>query len=102
MRDGESFAEQTTVVPPSTQVVPTFRPGYYGYYGSSYEVVHTPGYTRTSEVVRLETKLWNAEDSQLIWGVTSETFNPTSTSDGVASVTRSLAHQLDHDGLVAK
>lgn len=98
------ISEKTTVVPPSTQVIPTvgYGYGYYGYYGSHYEVVHTPGYTRTTEIVRLETKLWNAEDSQLVWGVTSETFDPTSTSDGVASVTRSLAHQLDHDGLVAK
>jgi hypothetical protein len=96
-------SEQTTVVPPTTRVVPTgYGYGYYGYYGSHYEVVHTPGYSRTTEIVRLETKLWNAEDSQLTWGVTSETFDPKSTSDGVASVTRSLANQLDHDGLVAK
>ena len=96
--------EETTVVPPSTQVIPTagYGYGYYGYYRSQYEVVRTPGYIRTTKIVRLETKLWNAEDSQLIWGVTSETFDPSSTSDGVASVTRSLANQLDHDGLVAK
>ena len=96
--------EETTVVPPSTQVIPTagYGYGYYGYYRAQYEVVRTPGYIRTTRIVRLETKLWNAEDSQLIWGVTSETFDPSSTSDGVASVTRSLANQLDHDGLVAK
>lgn len=98
------ITEETTVVPPSTQIIPVagYGYGYYGYYGAHYEVLHTPGYTRTTEIVRLETKLWNAKDSQLVWGVTSETFDPKSTSDGVESVTRSLANQLDHDGLVAK
>lgn len=96
--------EKTTIVPPSTHVVPSmgYGGGYYGYYGSHYDVVHNPGYTRTTQIVRLETKLWNAEDSKLVWGVVSETFDPTSTSDGVASVTRTLVNQLSADGLVAK
>jgi len=95
-------AEETTYVPPSTHVVPSYGYGYYGYYGRNYDVVHSPGYTRTTEVVRVETRLWNAADSQLAWGITSETFDPTSTDDAIASVTKKLVQQLSKDGLLAK
>ena len=93
-------AKETTYVPPSSHVV--HPAGYYGYYGRHYDVVHTPGYTRTTEIVRLETRLWNADDSQLAWGITSETFDPTSTDDAIASVTKKLVQQLSKDGLLAK
>ena len=97
-------AEETTYVPPSTQVVPAYRGsrGYYGYYGRQYDVVHSPGYTRTTEVVRVETKLWNAHDSQLAWGIVSETFDPTSTDDAIASVTKKLVQKLSEDGLLSQ
>jgi hypothetical protein len=92
--------EETTYVPPSSHVVSSV--GYHGYYGRHYDVVHTPGYTRTTEIVRLETRLWNANDSQLVWGITSETFDPTSTTDAIASVTKKLVEELSEDGLLAK
>jgi hypothetical protein len=94
--------EETEYIPPSTRIEPSYgyRTGYYGYYGRNYDVVHTQGYTRTTEVVRLETRLWNAADSQLAWGVTSETFDPTSTDDAIASVTRTLVETLHADGLL--
>jgi hypothetical protein len=96
-------AEETTYVPPSTHVVPSYGyGGYYGYYGRNYDVVHSPGYTRTTEIVRVETRLWNAADSQLAWGITSETFDPKSTDDAIASVTKKLVQQLSKDGLLAE
>lgn len=98
--------ENTTYVPPSSHVVPSYRGGYgygyYGYYGRSYDVIHSPGYTRTETVVRLETRLWNVADSQLAWGIISETFDPTSVKDGTKSVTDKLIKQLAKDGLLAK
>jgi hypothetical protein len=95
--------EKTTYVPPTTEVVPMHRGrGYYGYYGRSYDVVHNPGYTLTTEIISLETKLWNARDSQLAWGIRSETFDASSTDDAIASVTKKLVKQLADDGLIAK
>jgi hypothetical protein len=98
--------EETTYVPPTTEVVPSSmgygRRGYYGYYGRGYDVVRTPGYTQTTEIVSLETKLWNAEDSQLAWGIRSETFDPKSNSDAMDSVVKKLVRKLADDGLLAK
>jgi hypothetical protein len=97
--------EDTTIVPPSTQVYSTGgagygRYGYYGHYGRSYDVVNSPGYTTTTEIVRLENKLWSAADEKLIWGVVSETFDKKSTDDGIASVTTKLVSKLKEDGML--
>jgi hypothetical protein len=98
--------EETTYVPPTTEVVPSSigygRRGYYGYYGRGYDVVHTPGYTQTTEVLTLETKLWNAQDSELAWGIRSETFDPKSDSDAMDSIVKKLVRKLADDGLLAK
>jgi hypothetical protein len=95
--------EKTTVVPPTTEVVPTYRGGYgyYGYYGRSYEVVSHPGYTRTSEIARVETKLWNGANGQLAWGIVSETFDKKSPADGIESVIKKLVKKLKEAGLLA-
>jgi len=94
--------EQTTYVPPSTYV----RPGYYGrgmygYYGSSWDVVHNPGYTVTETIVRLETHLYDARTADLVWAAHSDTFDPSSIAAGVDSVTKKLSRQLAEDGMLA-
>jgi len=94
--------EKTTYVPPSSYVVPSYGYGYYGYYGRSYDVVNTPGYTKSTEIVRLESRLWNAADAKLAWGIVSETFDPKSDDDAMASVTKKLVQKLADDGLLAR
>jgi len=94
--------EQTTYVPPSTYV----RPGYYGrgmygYYGSSWDVVHNPGYTITETIVRLETHLYGARTADLVWAAHSDTFDPSSSADIVDSVTKKLSRRLAADGMLA-
>jgi hypothetical protein len=94
--------EQTTYVPPSTYV----RPGYYGrgmygYYGSSWDVVHNPGYTVTETIVRLETHLYDARTADLVWAAHSETFDPSSSAAGIDSVTKKLSRRLADDGMLA-
>ena len=56
----------------------------------------------TTEVVRLENKVWSAADAQLVWGVVSETFDKKSTDDGIASVTAKLVKKLSEDGFLAE
>ena len=94
--------EETTYVPPSTTMVPSYGYGYYGYYGRSYDVVHTPGYTRSTEIVRIESRLFNAANSELAWGIISETFDPKSDDDAIKSVTKKLVQKLADDGLIEK
>ena len=89
-------------VPGSTHYAPRARyGGYYGYYGASYDMVSTPGYWRTATTVKLETQLYDATSSDLVWAAQSETFDPSSTDDVIQSVTKAITKRLGEDGLLA-
>ena len=94
--------EETTYVPPSTYVRPGYHGrGMYGYYGSSWDVVHDPGYAVTETTVRLETHLYDARKADLVWAAHSDTFNPISVNDIIDSVTKKLTFQLAEDGMLS-
>lgn len=93
--------EREKYVPPTTYVSPGYYGrGMYGYYGRGYEVVHQPGYTVSTTIVRLETHLYDASSAELLWAAHSDTFNPTSIADGIGSVTKKLSKRLAADGFV--
>jgi len=92
--------EQTEYVPPRTRTVPGHYGGYYGYYGSSWDVVHEPGYYRTTTIVRLETNLYDVGTGELVWSGQSETFNPSSLTDSIDSVTKAVAKRLRKESLI--
>jgi hypothetical protein len=91
--------EHEKYVPPKTYVSPNYYGrGLYGYYGRSYDVVHQPGYTVSTTIVRLETHLYDASSAELVWAAHSDTFNPKSIDDGIESVTEKLSKRLAADG----
>lgn len=89
-------------VPPSTYSVPSAYHGYgyYGYYGSSYSVVHEPGYFKTNTTFRLETNLYSVATGDLVWSGQSETLNPESVTDVVDSMTEAVAKKLKSEKLI--
>ena len=92
--------EKTEYVPPRTYTVPGHYYGYYGYYGSSWDVVHEPGYYQTHTIVRLETNLYDVGSGDLVWSGQSETFNPSSLADSIDSVTKAVAKRMRKESLV--
>jgi len=92
--------ETTEYIPPRTYTTPGHYGGYYGYYGSSWDVVHEPGYYRTNTIVRLETNLYDVGSGELIWSGQSETFNPSSLTDTSDSVTKAVAKRLRKESLI--
>jgi hypothetical protein len=91
--------EREKYVPPTTYVKPGYYGrGLYGYYGRGYEVVHQPGYTVHTTIVRLETHLYDASSAELLWAAHSDTLNPKSIDDGVESVAKKLSERLAADG----
>ncbi len=92
--------EKTEYVPPRTYTVPGHYYGYYGYYGSSWDVVHEPGYYQTHTIVRLETNLYQVQTGDLVWSGQSETFNPNSVKDIIDSATQAVARHLGDEGLL--
>ncbi len=89
-------------VPPSTYTVPTARYGYgyYGYYGTSYEVVHQPGYSKTNTTFRIETNLYSVATGDLVWSGQSATLNPESLTDVIESMTSAVAKKLEAEKLI--
>jgi hypothetical protein len=91
--------EDTEYVPPRTYTVARHR-GYYGYYGSSWDVVHEPGYFETHTIVRLETNLYDVATGELVWSGQSETFDPSSLTDIIDSATKAVAKRLGEERLI--
>ena len=89
-------------VPPSTHTVPTTYHGYgyYGYYGTSYAVVHEPGYYKTNTTFRVETNLYSVATGDLVWSGQSDTLNPESLTDVIDSMTAAVAKKLKSEKLI--
>ena len=74
------------------------RGGYYGYYGSSYNNMYSPGYTITTTTVKIETNLYDTKTEKLIWSGISDTFDPTDESDAIKSLNSKLVDHLYKEG----
>lgn len=74
--------------------------GFYGFYGTTFTEVHKPGYFETSKTFRLETSLYSVATNDLVWTAQSETIDPKSISDLLASMTSAVAKRLASEGLI--
>ncbi len=71
----------TTYVPPTTTTYATGYPSYYpshygswyGYYNTGYATVSSPGYTYDTELVHLETNVYDTGSGKLVWTGLTET-----------------------------
>lgn len=76
--------------------------GFYGYYGATYGVVHSPGYLSTYDVVNVETNLYRLSDKKLIWSGMSETFDFSDSMDAINSFSANVVPELVKKGFFAK
>lgn len=78
--------------------------GYYSrfghYYNHAYEMLYTPGYTQTMTTVLLETNLYKADTRELIWSMSSDTFDPRSFNQLANSVSSKVLKVLKKDKLL--
>lgn len=95
-------SQERQYVPPTTYTVPSahYGYGYYGFYGTSYDVVHQPGYYKTNTVFRLETNLYSTATRELVWSGQSDTINPENLRAVIESMTAAVAKKLDREGLL--
>jgi len=95
-----SVDEEQQYVAGSSYVYPSYYGGFYSYYATSYNVVHTPGYLREYKVVRLETNVYASGEENLVWSGVSETFDPSSANDAVQSMSKTVVSELRIGGIV--
>lgn len=93
---------ETTYVPPSAGVSVGYAGGPWGYYGHGWGVTRSPGYVKTTTIVRLETRLYGVADEALLWSAQSDTFSPSSAAETVESVTRAVVKRLVADGFLPR
>ena len=74
--------------------------GFYGFYGTTYAEVHSPGYFDTSTTLKLETSLYSVATNELVWTGQSETVDPSSIEDARDSMTRAVAKKLKGERLI--
>ncbi len=70
------------------------------HYSNSYNVVSTPGYTATLTLVLLETNLYQSSSQDLVWSVSSETFDPQSVNDLVGIIGDKVLKSLTKHNLI--
>ena len=79
--------------------------GYYNrfdsYYPRAYDRVSTPGYSTTHTTILLETNLYLTENQELIWSMSSDTFDPNSMNHLMDSVSRKIITTLQKGNLIA-
>jgi hypothetical protein len=91
--------KETSYVPGMSYYTPA--PAYYGmygYYNSSYAMVHDPGYYQENTIVKLETNVYDVATEKLVWSGVTETLNPETAQD----VANSVAYTVTEDMVKAK
>ena len=66
----------------------------------AYTQVYSPGYTTTQTVVLLETNLYKSDTLELIWSMSSDTFDSKSTTQVIESVSKKVLETLKKDKLI--
>jgi hypothetical protein len=75
---------------------------FYGYYGTLYPVVYSPGYLQEEKKVRVETNVYltTAPDGQLIWTGTTDTLNPSNVHSAIKGLVNLLVAKMQKDDVL--
>ncbi len=76
--------------------------GWYGAYHSSWNWVNSQGYMTQETDLFIETDVYNANDSEVIWSGVSQTLDAEDAADAAASLARRLVIELKSANLLAK
>lgn len=76
------------------------RRGFYDYYGMSYRVMHTPGYTTVDTTVKLETTLFLTSTQQMVWAGATKSFNPSSAQSVIKKNAELIVADMKKSGLI--
>jgi hypothetical protein len=75
---------------------------FYGYYGTVYPVVYSPGYLKEEKKIRIETNFYSTDgpEGQLVWTGVSDTFNPSSATKAIDGVVKLVVKELEKQQLL--
>ncbi|MFY9843680.1 MAG: hypothetical protein WA718_15570 [Terriglobales bacterium] len=96
--------DSVTYIPGTPYFVPfPYYNTFYGYYGTLYPVIYSPGYLKEERKVRVETNLYyvnGAPDGQLVWTGITDTFNPSNVDKAIKGLVNLVVTKMqDEDAL---
>ena len=86
----------TTYVPPSSHMEYSFTRDVM----TAYSVAFTPGYLIHDTVVSIETNLYDTGSEELVWSMTSKSFNPADATEVIKPLSESIIQDLKQNGLI--
>jgi len=90
-----------TYIPGAPYAVPfPYYNTFYGYYGTLYPVVYSPGYLQKQKKVRVETNLYyvtSATDGRLVWTGITDTLNPSNVHKAIQELVKLVVTQMQQD-----
>ena len=96
--------ENTTTYVPGAPYFPPYPyyGSFYGYYGTVYPVVHSPGYLKEEKRVRIETNLYviASEEGNLVWTCVTDTFNPSDMRKAIDRLVKLVVKQMQSDSVI--
>jgi hypothetical protein len=92
--------KRRTVVPSTWTSM--YYSDFWGYYGSSWGAVYTPGYVRDDRIISLETLIYDVKSAKLVWAGLSVTDNPKDGQKVVTDVVKEAVKEMKKQGLVKK
>ena len=81
--------------------VRAYRRNLYDFYNRSYPIVHSPNYYQSNTTLSLETNLYSAINSSLVWSNQSGTFNQAYIKDVSDDISKSVISSLARDHLIS-
>jgi hypothetical protein len=92
--------ETTTFVPGAPYMVPfPYYNTFYGYYGTLYPVVYSPGYLQKEKKVRIETNLYltSTQEGQLVWTGITDTINPSDVHKAIKGLVKLVVAKMQKE-----
>jgi hypothetical protein len=80
---------------------PTYYGGFYGYYGASWGYDYVPGSYNTTNVVTVETDVFDSAKLEMVWTGITQTTNPTSIGQEMAGFAKVVIDSMAQRGILA-
>ena len=96
--------ENTVTYVPGAPYVPPYPyySTFYGYYGTVYPVVYSPGYLKEEKKVRIETSVYaiSSDEGELAWTCLTDTFNPSKIKKAIDRLVKLVVEQMQSDSVL--
>lgn len=85
---------------PSYYTVPSYSGFWGGYYDYGWTSVSDPGYLTTSQIVTVETLVYDLESNKLVWGGRSQTVDPRKLGKFIREIVDEASREMKKAGVI--